>query len=103
MWAQFEQSRKNVEEAELLAERERQMQMTMPSEPQLGGNRKRKASETSVSTRAESVDASSLFMRYLLSICDRVNTYFVDIGQFTRVKISLHLNLMGDLRTNNKD
>ena len=64
MWSQFEQSRKNVEETELQAERERQMQATMPEEFR---NKKRKQPSTEpVGKVAKSEsDGSTLFAKYL--------------------------------------
>jgi hypothetical protein len=71
MWNQFEQSRKNVEEAEISAERERQMIATggMATTDHANENRAKKrkteANKSSSSSKTEFTDTTSLFARYL--------------------------------------
>lgn len=61
IWAQSEQSKKNLEDAELQAERERQIQATMPV-GQVENKRKRKQSVDAA--KSEFSDPNSLFSKY---------------------------------------
>lgn len=78
MWNQFEQSRKSLEDAELQAERERQMLATMPEGYEKAA-KKRKASNADIpskSTKVEFVDTTSLFTKYHCNIIIMFNIEF---------------------------
>eukprot|EP00026_Physarum_polycephalum_P003051 Phypoly_transcript_03060.p1 GENE.Phypoly_transcript_03060~~Phypoly_transcript_03060.p1 ORF type:complete len:811 (-),score=134.85 Phypoly_transcript_03060:73-2505(-) len=94
MWSQLEQSKKNVEEAELQAERERQMLATMSEEFR---NKKRKQhSSTEPSgkvAKTESVDNSTLFAKYWASQASK-NTAAAEFdGQIEGDQFKLYADL----------